>query len=41
MPVSRLGKPEDFGGIEVYLMSDASSFHTAQSFLIDGGYWVF
>lgn len=41
MPMRRWGKPEDFGGIAVYLMSDASSFHTAQSFLIDGGYWVF
>jgi len=41
MPMRRWGKPEDFGGIAVYIMSDASSFHTAESFLIDGGYWVF
>ncbi len=41
MPMRRWGKPEDFGGVAVYLMSEASSFHTAQSFLIDGGYWVF
>ncbi|MEC9347530.1 MAG: SDR family NAD(P)-dependent oxidoreductase [Pseudomonadota bacterium] len=41
MPMRRWGRPDDFGGIAVYLMSDASAFHTAQSFLIDGGYWVF
>lgn len=41
MPMRRWGRPDDFGGIAVYLMSEASSFHTAQSFLIDGGYWVF
>lgn len=41
MPMRRWGKPEDFGGIAVYIMSEASSFHTAESFLIDGGYWVF
>ncbi len=40
-PVGRWGKPEDFGGIAVYLMSEASAFHTGDSHLIDGGYWVF
>ena len=40
-PVGRWGRPEDFGGIAVYLMSDASAFHTGDSHLIDGGYWVF
>lgn len=40
-PVGRWGKPEDFGGIAVYLMSDASAFHTGDSHLIDGGYWIF
>ena len=32
---------KDFAGIAVYLMSDASAYHTAEKFLIDGGYWVF
>jgi NAD(P)-dependent dehydrogenase (short-subunit alcohol dehydrogenase family) len=41
IPVRRWGKAEDFGGIAVYLMSDASAYHTADSLLIDGGYWVF
>ncbi|MBM3558249.1 MAG: SDR family oxidoreductase [Alphaproteobacteria bacterium] len=41
VPMRRWGKPEDFGGIAVYLVSDASAFHTGDSFLIDGGYWVF
>ena len=29
------------GGIAVYLASDASKFHTADTFVIDGGYTVF
>src|SRR5712671_1757378 len=28
--------PSDFGGIAVYLMSKASSYHTADCFVIDG-----
>lgn len=38
LPMRRFGKADDFGGIAVYLMSDASSYHTADSFVIDGGY---
>ena len=30
--------PEDFGGIAVYLASDASSWHTGDTITIDGGY---
>jgi NAD(P)-dependent dehydrogenase (short-subunit alcohol dehydrogenase family) len=41
IPMGRWGKVEDFMGIAVYLMSDASQFHTGDSLLIDGGYWVF
>lgn len=41
IPVRRWGTPDDFAGIAVYLMSDASNYHTADSFLIDGGYAVF
>lgn len=41
IPMRRWGKPADFSGIAVYLMSDASSWHTGDSFLIDGGYTLF
>jgi NAD(P)-dependent dehydrogenase (short-subunit alcohol dehydrogenase family) len=41
VPMRRWGEPEDFGGIAVYLASDASRFHTANTFVIDGGYVVF
>jgi len=41
IPVRRWGQPEDFAGIATYLMSTASNYHTADSFLIDGGYAVF
>jgi len=41
IPARRWGKPEDFGGVAVYLASDASSYHTGDSFLIDGGYAIF
>ena len=30
-----------FGGIAVYIMSQASSYHTADCFVIDGGYTAF
>lgn len=41
IPMRRWGRPEDFGGIAVYLASAASAFHTGDEILIDGGYWVF
>jgi len=41
VPMRRWGEPEDFGGIAVYLASEASKFHTADTFVIDGGYTVF
>lgn len=41
VPARRWGEPEDFGGIAVYLASDASRFHTGDSFVIDGGYTIF
>ncbi|MEQ9662741.1 MAG: SDR family oxidoreductase [Parasphingopyxis sp.] len=40
-PVRRWGQPEDFAGIAIYLMSDASSYHTGQEIVICGGYTVF
>jgi NAD(P)-dependent dehydrogenase (short-subunit alcohol dehydrogenase family) len=41
VPARRWGTPEDFAGIAVYIMSDASAYHTAETFLIDGGYFVY
>ena len=41
VPLRRWGEPEDFGGIAVYLASDASRFHTGDTLVIDGGYTVF
>ena len=41
IPMRRWGTGEDFGGIGVYLMSSASSYHTGDTFLIDGGYALF
>lgn len=41
VPARRWGKPDDFGGIAVYLASDASAYHSGDSFVIDGGYSIF
>ena len=41
IPMRRWGRGADFGGIAVYLMSDAASYHTGDSFVIDGGYSLF
>ena len=41
IPMRRWGEGTDFGGIAVYLMSPASSYHTGDTFLIDGGYALF
>jgi NAD(P)-dependent dehydrogenase (short-subunit alcohol dehydrogenase family) len=41
IPTRRWGEGGDFGGIAVYLMSSASSYHTGDTFLIDGGYALF
>ncbi|PHQ66552.1 MAG: 2-deoxy-D-gluconate 3-dehydrogenase [Sneathiella sp.] len=41
IPAGRWGQPEDFGGLAVYIMSNASSYHTGESFLIDGAYFLF
>ncbi len=40
-PIRRWGQPEDFGGIAVYLASDAAKYHTGDTIVIDGGYKVF
>lgn len=41
IPARRWGRPEDFGGVAVYLASDASAYHTGDTLVIDGGYAVF
>lgn len=41
VPARRWGEPKDFGGVAVYLTSDASSYHSGDSFVIDGGYSIF
>ena len=39
-PIPRPGYPADFEGIAAYLASDASSFHTGDTLIIDGGAMV-
>lgn len=41
IPARRWGTMDDFGGIAVYLASDASVYATGEQFLIDGGYTKF
>src|ERR1700722_5657174 len=41
VPADRWGTPQDFGGIAVYLASDASRYHTGGQFVIDGGYTIY
>lgn len=41
VPARRWGEIEDFGGVAVYLASDASAFHSGDTFVIDGGYAIF
>ena len=40
-PIPRPGYPSDFEGIAAYLASDASSFHTGDTIIIDGGSTVY
>lgn len=41
VPAKRWGTKEDFGGIAVYLVSDASAYHSGDTFVIDGAYSLF
>jgi len=38
IPLGRWGNPEELGGAVLYLVSDASSYVTGQTFVIDGGW---
>lgn len=37
IPVRRLGKPDEIAQIAEFLLSDASSYITGQSIIVDGG----
>lgn len=41
IPLRRWGTPDEWAGIAVYLASNASSFHTGDTFRIDGGYGIY
>lgn len=41
IPARRWGNIDDFGGIAVYLASQAASYTTGEQFVIDGGYTKF
>ncbi|MEX0962780.1 MAG: SDR family NAD(P)-dependent oxidoreductase [Pseudohongiellaceae bacterium] len=41
IPARRWGDRSDFEGIAVYLMSDSSKYHTGDSLLIDGGFFLY
>ena len=41
IPMRRWGQPDDFGAIAIYLMSDASRWHTGDVIKIDGGFSIF
>jgi NAD(P)-dependent dehydrogenase (short-subunit alcohol dehydrogenase family) len=36
-PLRRVAKPSEIAGLALYLASDASSFATGQTFVLDGG----
>lgn len=40
VPMKRLGAPYELGGLVIYLASDASTFSTGSTILIDGGYTI-
>ena len=37
IPMGRYGDPDEFGKAAVYLLSDAASYVTGETFIIDGG----
>lgn len=41
IPLRQWGRPEDLGGIAVYLASTASRYHTGDVIRVDGGYTIF
>jgi NAD(P)-dependent dehydrogenase (short-subunit alcohol dehydrogenase family) len=41
VPMRRWGVGADFAGLAAYLASDASKYHTGDTFVVDGGYAIF
>jgi 2-deoxy-D-gluconate 3-dehydrogenase len=41
IPLGRWGNPEELGGMALYLVSDASSYVTGQTFVVDGGWLAY
>jgi len=41
VPIRGWADPEEFAGIAVYLASDASTFHTGDTIVIDGAYTIY
>lgn len=39
IPVGRLGRPEEYGSLCTYLMSDSAGFLTGQALHLNGGLW--
>ncbi len=39
-PLGRIGRPDEIAGTAVFLASEAGSFATGQTFVIDGGYTI-
>ena len=37
IPLGRIGQPEEIASLAVYLASDASSYSTGSTFVVDGG----
>jgi 3-oxoacyl-[acyl-carrier protein] reductase len=37
IPLGRLGAPQDIAGLVTFLASDAASYITGQTFVVDGG----
>jgi len=40
VPMGRMGRPEDYGGMAVFLASDDSAYIAGQTFGVDGGNWL-
>jgi D-sorbitol dehydrogenase (acceptor) len=40
IPYGRIGVPEDYGGIAVFLSSEDAEYVVAQTYGVDGGAWM-